>query len=34
MFRRAVMMLEEGLLLIPRRTDTDGFYVAMMRRKA
>jgi len=28
------MMSEEGLLLTPRRTDTDGFYVAVMRRKA
>jgi len=33
MFRRAVMMSEEGLLMTPRRTDTDGFYVAVMRRK-
>jgi 16S rRNA (cytosine967-C5)-methyltransferase len=33
MFRRAVMMSEEGLLLTPRRTDTDGFYVAVMQRK-
>jgi 16S rRNA (cytosine967-C5)-methyltransferase len=34
MFRRAVMMAEEGLLMTPRRTDTDGFYVAVMRRKS
>ena len=34
MFRRAVLMSEEGLLMTPRRTDTDGFYVAVMRRKA
>jgi 16S rRNA (cytosine967-C5)-methyltransferase len=33
MFRRAVLMSEEGLLMTPRRTDTDGFYVAIMRRK-
>ena len=33
MFRRAVLMSEEGLLMTPRRTDTDGFYVAVMRRK-
>jgi 16S rRNA (cytosine967-C5)-methyltransferase len=34
MFRRATLMSEEGLLMTPRRTDTDGFYVAIMRRKA
>jgi 16S rRNA (cytosine967-C5)-methyltransferase len=33
MFRRAVLMAEEGLLMTPRRTDTDGFYVAVMRRR-
>jgi 16S rRNA (cytosine967-C5)-methyltransferase len=33
MFRRAVLMSEEGLLMTPRRTDTDGFYVAVMRRR-
>jgi 16S rRNA (cytosine967-C5)-methyltransferase len=33
LFRRAVLMSEEGLLMTPRRTDTDGFYVAVMRRK-
>jgi len=33
MFRRAVLMSEEGLLMTPRRTDTDGFYVAVMMRK-
>jgi 16S rRNA (cytosine967-C5)-methyltransferase len=33
LFRRAVLMAEEGLLMTPRRTDTDGFYVAVMRRK-
>ena len=32
MFRRAVLMSEEGLLMTPRRTDTDGFYVALMLR--
>ena len=32
MFRRATLMAEEGLLMTPRRTDTDGFYVAVMRR--
>jgi 16S rRNA (cytosine967-C5)-methyltransferase len=34
MFRRATLMSEEGLLMTPRRTDTDGFYVAVMRRRA
>jgi 16S rRNA (cytosine967-C5)-methyltransferase len=34
MFRRATLISEEGLLMTPRRTDTDGFYVAIMRRKA
>jgi 16S rRNA (cytosine967-C5)-methyltransferase len=33
MFRRAVLMSEEGLLMTPRRTDTDGFYVAVMLRR-
>jgi 16S rRNA (cytosine967-C5)-methyltransferase len=31
-FRRAVLMSEEGLLMTPRRTDTDGFYVSILRR--
>jgi 16S rRNA (cytosine967-C5)-methyltransferase len=31
-FRQAVLMAEEGLLMTPRRTDTDGFYVAVLRR--
>jgi len=34
LFRRAVLMSDEGLLMTPRRTDTDGFYVAVMVRKA
>jgi len=34
LFRRAVLMSQEGLLMTPRRTDTDGFYVAVMLRKA
>ena len=33
LFRRALLMSEEGLLMTPRRIDTDGFYVAVMRRK-
>jgi 16S rRNA (cytosine967-C5)-methyltransferase len=32
LFRRAVLLTEEGLLMTPRRTDTDGFYVAVLRR--
>jgi 16S rRNA (cytosine967-C5)-methyltransferase len=33
LFRRAVLLSDEGLLMTPRRTDTDGFYVAMLRRR-
>jgi 16S rRNA (cytosine967-C5)-methyltransferase len=32
LFRRAVLMSEEGLLMTPRRTDTDGFFVSVMVR--
>ena len=32
LFRRAVLTMEEGLLMTPRRTDTDGFFVAVLRR--
>jgi 16S rRNA (cytosine967-C5)-methyltransferase len=32
LFRRAVLMSEEGLLMTPRRTDTDGFYVSLLVR--
>jgi len=32
MFCRAALLSEEGLLMTPRETDTDGFYVAVMRR--
>jgi 16S rRNA (cytosine967-C5)-methyltransferase len=32
MFRRAVLMSEEGLLMTPRRTGTDGFFVSLVRR--
>ena len=31
-FRQAALMSEEGLLMTPHRTDTDGFYVAVLRR--
>jgi len=33
LFRRAVVMSEEGLLMTPRRTDTDGFFVAILARR-
>jgi 16S rRNA (cytosine967-C5)-methyltransferase len=32
LFRRAALMSEEGLLMTPRRTDTDGFFVSALRR--
>jgi 16S rRNA (cytosine967-C5)-methyltransferase len=32
-FRRAALMSEEGVLMTPRRTDTDGFYVAVLIRR-
>jgi 16S rRNA (cytosine967-C5)-methyltransferase len=32
LFRRAVLLSEEGLLMTPRRTDTDGFYVSVLMR--
>jgi 16S rRNA (cytosine967-C5)-methyltransferase len=31
LFCRAALVSEEGLLMTPRRTETDGFYVAVMR---
>jgi 16S rRNA (cytosine967-C5)-methyltransferase len=34
LFRRAVLMSDEGLLMTPRRTDTDGFFVSILRRAA
>jgi len=34
LFRRAVRMSEHGLLMTPRLTDTDGFFVALLRRAA
>jgi 16S rRNA (cytosine967-C5)-methyltransferase len=33
LFRRAVLLSDEGLLMTPRRTDTDGFYVSILRRR-
>jgi 16S rRNA (cytosine967-C5)-methyltransferase len=32
LFQRAVLMSAEGLLMTPRRTDTDGFFVSLLRR--
>jgi 16S rRNA (cytosine967-C5)-methyltransferase len=34
LFRRAALNSEEGLLMTPRRTDTDGFFVSILRRSA
>jgi 16S rRNA (cytosine967-C5)-methyltransferase len=33
LFRHAVLMSDEGILMTPRRTDTDGFYVSMLVRR-
>jgi 16S rRNA (cytosine967-C5)-methyltransferase len=33
LFRRAVLLSDEGLLMTPRRTDTDGFYVSILVRR-
>jgi len=32
LFRHAALMSEEGILMTPRRTDTDGFYVSIVTR--
>ncbi|MCC6888926.1 MAG: RsmB/NOP family class I SAM-dependent RNA methyltransferase [Hyphomicrobiales bacterium] len=32
LFRRAAMLTEHGLLMTPRRTETDGFFVSVLRR--
>jgi 16S rRNA (cytosine967-C5)-methyltransferase len=32
LFRKAALMSEEGLLMTPRRTGTDGFFVSLLRR--
>jgi 16S rRNA (cytosine967-C5)-methyltransferase len=34
LFRRAVLMSDQGLLMTPRRTDTDGFFVSVLKRSA
>jgi 16S rRNA (cytosine967-C5)-methyltransferase len=33
LFARAVLITKEGLLMTPRRTDTDGFFVSVLRRQ-
>jgi 16S rRNA (cytosine967-C5)-methyltransferase len=32
LFQRAALISEEGLLMTPRRTDTDGFFVSVLRK--
>jgi 16S rRNA (cytosine967-C5)-methyltransferase len=32
MLQRAAMQTPEGLMLTPRRTNTDGFFISMLRR--
>jgi 16S rRNA (cytosine967-C5)-methyltransferase len=32
LFCHAALLSEEGLLMTPRATDTDGFYVAVVRK--
>jgi len=34
LFIRAALICKEGLLMTPRRTDTDGFFVSLLRRAA
>jgi 16S rRNA (cytosine967-C5)-methyltransferase len=34
LFPRAALISDEGLLMTPRRTDTDGFFVSLLRRAA
>ena len=34
LFYRAVLISDDGLLMTPRRTDTDGFFVSLLRRSA
>jgi 16S rRNA (cytosine967-C5)-methyltransferase len=34
LFRRAALLSDEGLLMTPRRTDTDGFFVSVLAREA
>jgi 16S rRNA (cytosine967-C5)-methyltransferase len=34
LFRRAALISDEGILMTPRRTETDGFFVSLLRRAA
>jgi len=34
LFRRAALISNEGLVMTPRRTDTDGFFIGILRRRA
>ena len=34
LFSQAALISDEGLLMTPRRTDTDGFFVSLLRRSA
>jgi 16S rRNA (cytosine967-C5)-methyltransferase len=34
LFARAALTSDEGLLMTPRRTDTDGFFVSLLRRQS
>jgi len=34
LFSRAALISDEGVLMTPRRTDTDGFFVSILRRSA
>jgi 16S rRNA (cytosine967-C5)-methyltransferase len=34
LFARAALISAEGLLMTPRRTETDGFFVSVLRRQA
>ena len=34
MFSKAALVSDEGMLMTPRRTDTDGFFVSLLRRSA
>jgi 16S rRNA (cytosine967-C5)-methyltransferase len=34
LFARAALISDQGLLMTPRRTDTDGFFVSVLRRQS
>jgi 16S rRNA (cytosine967-C5)-methyltransferase len=34
LFECAALISDEGLLMTPRRTDTDGFFVSVLRRQS